>query len=185
MKLRSIIRRITRKIHLKISLIIQFNIYLYKRYKKYDILNSIFGDICISKKCFLYPNTQNLNNQNPLSLLLNQRHNLTTVLDTHHLWDLTVLSTTLLNESNHVHSLQDTSENNMLIVKVRRRIGRYKELTAVGILSRVCHGQNARLVMLVLEGFVLELITVDAWTTCTIRLFKISTLILKKKIWVY
>ena len=64
----------------------------------------------------------------------------------------------------------------MFIVQMRRGIGGYEELTAVGVLARVGHGEYARSVVFVMERLVLKLVAVDARAACAVRFLKVATL---------
>lgn len=74
-------------------------------------------------------------------LFLDESDNLATVVDAHHLRDLSVISAALLDHSDDFHAGQNTSENDMFIVQVRRWYSGDEELRAVRVFARIRHRQ--------------------------------------------
>ena len=64
----------------------------------------------------------------------------------------------------------------MLVVQMLGLGGGDEELRSVGVGAGVCHGEQPGGVMLHKEVLVIELRTVDALSTCAIKILKISTL---------
>jgi len=68
------------------------------------------------------------------------------------------------------------TKDDMLVVKVRSFDESYEELGSIGVLSGVCHGEKIRLIMLLVEVFVLELIIINRLPASSIATGEVTTL---------
>jgi len=75
-----------------------------------------------------------------------------------------------------VHSSSNTSEHDVRIVQPRSFRRAEEELTAIRVLSRIRHRQNARARMFEFEVFVVELVSIDRFSTRTVVIRKVSAL---------
>ena len=75
-----------------------------------------------------------------------------------------------------LHALHHGSEHGVLAVEVRGRHSGDEELTAVGVGTRIGHGQKTRSVMLQLEVLISKLRPVDALSASPITSSKVSAL---------
>lgn len=107
---------------------------------------------------------------------LNKRDNLATVVDAHHLRDLTVLGAALLDHGNDLHAREHTTEHAVFVVQMGRGHGGDKELRAVGVLARVGHGQQAGSVVSIGETLVLEVVAVDGRAASAVGFLEIAAL---------
>jgi len=72
--------------------------------------------------------------------------------------------------------LNESSKNDMLSIEPVARNESEEELRAIGVLTSIGHGQETRDIVLVLEVFIFELVTVDGFTTSTVALGEITAL---------
>lgn len=70
----------------------------------------------------------------------------------------------------------DFSKDNVLVVQVTTGAKGDEELTAIGIRSSICHGQQTTLCMLHSKGFVRELFAINRFPARTVVLGKVPTL---------
>ena len=75
-----------------------------------------------------------------------------------------------------VLTFDQLAENDMAAVQPRRLLERNEELRAVGVLAGVGHGEQAGGAVLHQEVLIIELGTIDALTTSSIKVVKVTTL---------
>ena len=74
----------------------------------------------------------------------------------------------ILNNTYNVHSLDHFSKHNMLPIKMRTRNSGDEELRSVGVGTSICHAQQTSTCMIVRKGFIVELPTINTFTTSSI-----------------
>merc|ERR1740115_407011 len=85
----------------------------------------------------------------------------TAIRDDDRLAGFTTAAAYLLDGLDHIQSLPDLSENHVLAIEMRRGDRAQEKLRAVGVRSRIRHGEYTWASVLMLEVLVLELLPIN------------------------